>query len=371
MSLFSALYAYRPRIREGDKQHREPLEDWLTECLAACIRATLVAGIDTASEVLATLSESPSASVAKALRQYELRIETQVVAGSEGRPDMVFRLGDWPWIIVENKVNHVATFEQLAKYERWQLQNAGKTGPVAGLRPTLLFVTQNTLPPEQIRNGSQPFNSVRSVTNKWSRISKVLCAVTKALSPDSHARALADGFREFLEEKHMANEYPSTSAIAAAELFLQNGGDVISLADEMLFRAEALGNFFKMTTYAARPFPAEGLIYASRWANTIIGDHGGMVYTGLFFPAIGSYRGDLQERLGIEISDFAKVFVSIEGQGLMAQKDDAPTGWLRDAEEFVIFKDFAAFEGSSDERGLEILKWTETVCSEFRAWADK
>jgi len=135
MSLFVDLHKHRPRLGEGDKRNRDRLEDWLTECFAAALRALSAADRAKTQQVLAQLTGASEVDIADALKHHDLRIETQISNGADGRPDMAFWLDDWPWAVVENKVGHAATGEQLSGYRSWQA--SGEPNKPARFRASL------------------------------------------------------------------------------------------------------------------------------------------------------------------------------------------------------------------------------------------
>ncbi|MEL7687635.1 hypothetical protein AAG596_09705 [Citromicrobium bathyomarinum] len=373
--LFSDLFAYRPRIREGGAQDRSPLEDWLTECLAASLRALVQASLTAGSEALATLSGAPSDAICAAIRTHGLVIQTQHHAGVDGRPDMVFWLGDWPWLVVENKVDHTASLSQLAGYARWQADHEPRKSASiradTGLQPAIVFITHITRAPEGFVSGTAAFADVKVVATRWPRVAKLLSEKSTGLCSDSFALRLAQAFHCFLKDQHMANEYPTTRAVSAAELFMEEGAQLVELADHMLAQGECIGNFYRQTTTWARPRYSHGLFYAERPANDIVKGYSGNFATGFWFPEIGSYGADIRRNFPKEtISDAVKVFVTVEGEALVAATDSAPPGWLRDGDEFLAFADFASFNGTPDERGQEILEWTKRRCEAFRDWAE-
>ncbi|QIQ86943.1 hypothetical protein [Erythrobacter sp.] len=358
--MFSELYSYRPRIREDDKRDREPLEDWLTECMAAVLRALFEVAPPKAAEVLALLSELDVDQIVASMRNYGLRIQTQFHAGEQGRPDMVFWLGDWPWMVCENKVRCPASIEQIEAYRKWQNSLSDKRPLSIQFEPKVAFITHYTKPPE-----------CDVIALRWSQVARELRRVTRGLDADSHAKALARSFDDFLEEQQMNATYPSTRAMAAAELFMADGLQIFDLANEMLARAICIGDYASQKTYVAAPDFSAGMIYASRWANRIVLNCGAFVSTGVWFPDTGTFAKDVKDSMGLSVTDAAKVFVTIADESLLSACSGAPEGWHRDEEEFLIFADFASFEGNPDERGEKILDWTETQSRAFRAWAEK
>ncbi|MEQ8771433.1 MAG: hypothetical protein RIC51_01160, partial [Erythrobacter sp.] len=358
--LFSDLYAYRPRIREGDKRDREPLEDWLTECMAAALRALVEADPAKAAQVLAFLAKQDAEPVRAAIQRHGLRIQTQFHAGEQGRPDMVFWLADWPWMVCENKVGCPATAEQIEAYRDWQNSQSDKRPSTVRLEPKVAFVTHYTKAPER---------DLKAL--RWSHVARELCRATREMDTDSHARALAQSFEQFLEEQYMNTTYPSARAMAAAELFIADGLQIYCLANEMLERARCIGDHAHQTTYSAAPECSEGMIYACRWANRIISDCGAWVSAGIWFPEVGTFAKDVKESMGLTVTDAAKVFVTIDNGNLLSACSGAPQGWHGCHKQFLTYADFASFEGTPDERGERILDWTETRCQAFGSWADK
>ncbi len=380
-NLFSGLYAYRPRIAEAGKRDRSPLEDWLTECLAQCLSALRSSDPKALSDVLSELSEDPAEAVYNEIEKHGFTVESQKTTAFDGRPDMVFYVGEWPWFVVENKVDHEADLEQISRYCSWrkreEIRLCNRAESRFDLTACALFITSTTPVPKGFNTGEpQLFGATASAT-RWSRLAKSMLRATSHLMPDSFARRLALSFFDQLKELHMATEFPTSRAMALAELFMEEGVQLADLANGMLARAEEIWDFSSQTTYWARPYYAEGLFYASRWAKDILPTTQDKVITGFWFPEVGSYGASLRENLpDVTISDVPKVFITIGGTRnsetkLMARTTGCPAGWHRDHDEFIAFADFTSFGGDPDSRGDLILTWTQECCLAFKEWSAK
>ncbi|QQN75039.1 hypothetical protein [Croceicoccus sp. YJ47] len=351
--IFSDLFAYRPRFAEGEKRDRTPLEDWMTECLASCLRALLAIDEERGLAALSYLANRPLGEISEIARVgARITVETQVSITGQ-RPDLVVFLGKRPWIVVESKIEHSATIEQLAGYAQWVRDETR----IASFRPTLVFLTDVTSCPKEFDPGNLNFRGVNLATRKWSGVGRAFLDAAGTLEEHTLAKALCTSFFHQLEDHNMSNEFPSSKSLAAAQLFMIFGIEIDHLVNSLLDDVTDIGDFSHQKTSDAKPEVHTGLYYACRWAKNIASDVGGTIYAGLWFPETGSYRLLVEESMQISVSVTPKIFVSIENNQLLAATEGCPDGWHRDDEEFLTFTNYEEISEDSLERASLAKAW--------------
>ncbi|MDF1835466.1 MAG: hypothetical protein P1U62_11385 [Alteraurantiacibacter sp. bin_em_oilr2.035] len=369
--MFSDLYKYRARIREGGANDRTPLEDWLTECLAACLRALWNADAHMAIEVLKKFfDDSAGRELESLLNGQALRIETQVSTDDRTRPDMVFYAGDCAFLVVENKVAHTAHVDQLSGYARWLRDNCADTGPRG-----LAFVTHYTRPPAEFNQSSAKFSDLSVTPTTWAAVARDLTRATASFDEDSYARTLSQSFFELLGELDMATEYPTNKNLAAAEIFLAEGEGISALVNELRIESEKLGSFHKMTTYTCDPDFEKGYFAASRWCNNLFGKTGGQVFVGIWFPEIGNFKEAVLDAWNrsekeMALDDGTKVFLNFETTtAIPVSAEGLPGDWLKiDDDEIIVFRNVSLFSGNADARAKAMKTWISERCDESLAF---
>lgn len=369
--MFADLYKYRPRIREEGTNDRLPQEDWLTECLAACLRALWQSAPDRIAEVLRELFDEQSGNELDAfLRGQPFRVETQISTDDGTRPDMAMYAGAHAFLVVENKVAHTADIDQLTGYGDWLRENCGADGPRG-----VAFVTHYTRPPEEFVQDASTFADLSTQPTTWAALGKSLLRVTSLLRHDCHARVLSQSFFEMLEELNMATEYPTNKSLASAEIFLAEGEGVAALVNELRAETERLGNFHRQTTYECTPDFELGYFAASRWCIDLFGQIGGSVYVGIWYPEVGSLKEVVSAAFraannDTDVSDGAKIFLNFEtADDIPVRSDDLPGDWLKiEDDEILVFKDISSFSGNADVRAKAMKNWISDRCDEFIEW---
>nr|WP_296340021.1 hypothetical protein [uncultured Acidovorax sp.] len=96
-------------------------------------------------------------------------VVTQLRCDNGQRPDLVVLLGDKPWIVVESKVEHTATIEQLASYAEW-MRDASNGAP---FRPTLVYLTHATPCPAGFTDTDAAFAKYSSLKAPMGRDCKI------------------------------------------------------------------------------------------------------------------------------------------------------------------------------------------------------
>lgn len=352
--IFSDLFAYRPRFREDEKQDRTPLEDWLTECLAGCLRALLSADDEIALQALSYLADRPKDELRSAMNSGPSpTVKTQFRCDDMRRPDLVVFMGDQPWIVVESKVEHTATIGQLAGYAHWAREKTESSV----YDPVLVYLTHSTPCPAEFTESNLNFQGVKLAKRRWGGVGNVLHNLCSSLGDQSLARELCASFYYQLQDLNMSNEYPSAKTLASVQMFMLFGLEVDLLINSLLDDVSEIGDFTRQKTYEAQPKFDEGLYRAGRWANGISGGIGAQVWVGLWFPESGSYRVDVEREMKISVSETPKIFVSVDSEDLMKASSGCPAGWYRDDEEFLAFANYGDFSEDSSERAERAKLW--------------
>ena len=329
--LFLDLRRYRPRFNEGEKADRDPLEDWLTECLATCLRALAKQSKSDLVPLLSHLSGLKENQIVRKILSADLLFLTQQVCDDKTRPDLVIYVNRKPWIVVENKVSHKATLSQLICYAEWlKAQVDDYAGAIA-------FITHHTRAPDGFHSQHQSFKGLGTRVTSWGAVSKILLKATENHPSNTISKELAISFNSQLEDLNLSSNYPSSKSLSAADVFMNLGAGIEVLSNDLLKEAACIGDFSKQPTQDARPYFHTGLYYAVRWAKNVRGDQGAYVATGFWFPGSGTYGADWEEHLGEAISDTVKIFVTIESEDLMEMVQDAPPLWRRNESEFLAF----------------------------------
>lgn len=363
--LFIDLFAYRQR------ENKDPLEDWLTECLAATLRALPKASL------IALLSEicgSSEAQVTAVLASAKLDIRTQFNAPPVGRPDMLITLDDVPWILFENKVWHAVSermnqagekSHQLRDYADWLRAN----GQTCALPLAIGFVTHLTPPPPDFSD-CLTYRGLTPYKTSWGNVARKLIELTTDLDDDHRARSLARAFMAFLENRGMSNEMPDSTAFAAAEMYVGQAELLENLVDAMWQRACTIAYFGKTKDYTLKAVPDQGSV--SAWRYTAPGpsspSRDTFVEVGVWFPELGRWYD--RDQIGMSLRGAQAYVGLINGDdGYFDNFDGAPVGFLRPASDIVAFKAIVEFSTEPQARGEEIVQWVGDMAENLRAFA--
>ncbi|HEY5721605.1 MAG TPA: hypothetical protein VIT45_04715 [Allosphingosinicella sp.] len=374
--LFSGLYRYRQR------EKKESQEDWLTECLAAVLRALPKQEIAT---VLAQLTGQTRELILAAREELSIVTQVTIERGKDGsgrqRPDMLISVGGEPWLLFENKVGHsvdqVENDEgqietQLHRYGEWLSRQSFST---QGLTPALIFITHQTSVPADFADPQSQHPAYRGLgryCSTWGQVGRMLYAATSNLGEALHARALVKAYISYLEKHGMANDYPDYKDLAGVRMFIEKVDSFRELVNGMMQRLGGLAPFAGRVVWADA-YSDEGTFASHRYlrAETRFNEDT-YVETGIWFPdlAEGWYRKDIEDQAGNPVSPSAKVFLQLANS-----KDDALSqvlgvpgeGWLRLNSDFFIFRDFASFPSDPNERALSIFAWLDAECAKLKA----
>lgn len=361
--LFSDLFAYRPRLREDEKQDRTPLEDWLTECLASCLRALLHTDDEVALQALSFLADRPIDELRSAMTSGPIpTVKTQFRCDDMQRPDLVIFKGDKPWIVVESKVEHTATVGQLAGYARWARENVGDLENA----PMLVYLTHSTPCPAEFTESNPTFQGVKLAKRRWAGVGNKLHDLCSSLGDQSLARELCASFFFQLQDLNMSNEYPSAKTLASAQMFMLFGLELDLLVNGLLEDVSEIGDFTRQKTYEAQPKFDEGLYRAGRWANNVLNGIGAEVCVGIWFPESGSYRVAVEREMRVNVTETPKIFISVDSEALMEASTGCPAGWHRDDEEFLAFANYGDFSEDSSERAERAKSWVRERVQELK-----
>lgn len=366
--LFLDLFTYRQR------ENKDPLEDWLTECLAATMRAFPE---DKLAELLCWLSNPANeARVLSHVKSGKVAIETQYAAATAGRPDMVITVSGFPWIVFENKVGHHVSgrvcedggvSHQLRGYADWlKVASDG-----CDLRPGMVFVTHLTPPPEDFEDG-YPVDHYHGFSRRrlsWGEFAKKLLELAIDLPTDHHASALAEALQAYLKENNMSSEFPDMTAFAAAQVYLAQAERLEGLVDRMWTHARRIAGFGKTNDYVLKPQTEFGTIAAWRYIapTTKSQSRDSYIETGIWFSEMGDWAEDLA------------LFGKFRGPqvyiGLFNGTDDyfsfvhgAPEGFFRANGDFLAIKSIAEFSQEPQTRGQEIEAWTAKCAKILRSF---
>jgi hypothetical protein len=355
LSLFRDLYAYRQR------ENRDPLEDWLTECMAIALRALPE---EAQAAFFSWCSGVEIDEAQKLLAVSGVSVETQFFAGTAGRPDLVILLDGQPWIVFENKVSHGigrranedgADSHQLRAYADWLDANAsGKA------RSALVFVSHITPPPDDFRGRQADalYHGMHRVHTSWGAVARRLSSSVNHLENSHYAKVIAAAFLGYLEQQNMSNEFPTSVAFAAAELYLNQATPLENLVERMWDEVKLAVKFGRTADYQIKALADEGTVGA--WRYVMPGLKGpqrwNYLQTGFWYPGAGSWIDT--DALGSEAYGAqAVVFFGNSDDEMYAGVSDAPLGFLRPATNFLACKPVAAFPTDPQARGESIISW--------------
>lgn len=366
-SLLVDLYRYRERER------KENQEDWLTECLAAVLRALPA---DLLATVLQRLTRQSREAIHSVADQVVVETQKSIERDADGRrqrPDLVISIGRTPWLLFENKVFHSVAREegedgeietQLHRYGDWL---GRQEFDVPGLLPSLVFVTFGSMTPSDFVSRDSNHAAYRGLgryCSTWGQFGRHLDAVTAHLGEALHARALVTEFIDYLEYHGMADDYPEYSDLAGLGMFIEKAGLFTKLVNDMFSRLDGLGPYNGRAVWA-HPEDGIGCFSAYRYlAARTAHDSATFLATGIWFPEKGNgwYRREIEEATGISISPAPKVLIQFgndEDHALKGIKGVPGEGWHRPLSEFVTFRDFASFAGDPTERANAIFAWLD------------
>lgn len=353
--LFTRLYAYRQRAM------RDPLEDWLTECLAATLRSL---PRDMLVSTLTALVRRPKADINQLVSDHVLAITTQYVVPGIGRPDLVVLLDGSPWIVFENKIGHTVD-DQLDRYARWL---AARDDEHLIWR-CLAFVTHFSAPPQHFGelDWAQRYGSrILPRTTTWGRLARQLLSIVSSDRGDSLSRALVESFHAMLESKQMADDYPTSQAFASLELFIANGGAVQNLVERMWEQVCHAANSKNMAERRVEAWPNHGCYGAWRYVQKTSkhGEPFSWLETGVWFADLARWRsaesGEPISGTNVYIfygNDLVPAFNNIVG---------APPGWFRPDGSFLCYTSLHEFPYGPDERATAVLAWSKQRAGELR-----
>lgn len=367
-SLFVDLYRYRQR------ENKNNLEDWLTECMAAVLRSLPRASL---IEMLADLCACGPDALAAALGDRTVQVETQWSTENSGRPDMVILADGEPWIVFENKVaagigkggeEEGAGGCQVRRYADWLAPRAAPKLPA-----TVVFLTHLTLPPAGFCDSRHPRDGyhgfVRPVLT-WGPFARRLRQVAAREGEASLALGLAEALYGMLEEHTMTDDYPTSRDLAALELFLSFGAATENLVDRMWSAVHPAFDFGSNGQYVTRPVFRQGTYSAWRYVRaTGLIPVNSFLETGIWFAGMTDWytADDLKDCPQFPAGAQVFVLLGNDDDDRFTKVPGAPTGWLRTAgSDFMAFAPLASFGSDPDQRGKAILEWARTQAAALR-----
>ena len=382
--LFTDLYRYRQREKKNN------LEDWLTECVAAIFRA-LPKPVFAA--FFSRLTGQSADSIANVFE--DVLIATQVTIGRETqgsqRPDLLISIaapdeGDrrkpgQPWLLFENKVFHHVDEEeldsgeiqnQLHRYGAWL---SAQDFDRADLSQALVFVTHGTPAPDDFRKHgrSHPaYGSLGRVCETWGSLTKLIDEVSSDFSDDLHFRALLSALQTFLEDHGMADEYPEYRDYAALAGFIDTVEPFKKLVNEMFGKLDGVAQFYGRVIKASAD-AEEGTFHAHRYlAEEERFDEWTFLSTGIWFPDRGEgfYAEDIEKVDKMPVSLSPKVYIQLangEDDALTALEGKPDEDWYRLNSDFFTFRDIATFPPEPADAAAAILDWVEVEGAKIKS----
>lgn len=354
--LFIDLYAYRQR------ENRDPLEDWLTECLAVTIRALPPPAKAT---LLSELSGAAITDPEAFFDVHNVEVLTQYPAGAAGRPDMLIQLDGHPWILFENKVSHgVAVRETLGRTESHQLRAyadwLNEQGGHCPLPKALVFTTHITQPPQDFRGADQAgiYHGFRRTHISWGALGRRIAGLTDELPDDHHAKALTIAFLAYLEDQDMSNEFPNSAAFAAAEVYVSQAAALENLVSRMWQELRIIANFGRTSDFQLRALPEEGSVSAWRYVapSPSSPSRNSYLQTGIWFPETGSWFDAEEVVKGVRGPQAYVYFGNGENDMFISAAQELE-GFMRPNSDFLACKSTVELSANPQARGEEIIAW--------------
>lgn len=374
--LFTDLYRYRQREKKNN------LEDWLTECVAAILRA-LPKPVFAA--FFSRLTGQSADSIANIFEDVSIATQVTVDRGAQGsqRPDLLISIAapdranskrpSQPWLLFENKVFHHVDEEeldsgeienQLHRYGAWLCEQDFDR---ADLSQALVFITHGTPAPDDFRKPgpSHPsYGSLGRVCETWGSLAKLMDEVSLGSSDDLHFRALMGAYQTFLEDHAMADDYPEYRDYAALADFIETVEPFKKLVNEMIGKLDGVAPFYGRVVWAAAEAD-EGTFNAHRYlAKEERFDEWTYLATGIWFPDRGEglYAEEVEEIDEMPVSFAPKVYIQLANQeddALTALEGQPEGDWYRINSDFFTFRDVASFPPEPSEAAAAILDWVE------------
>lgn len=389
-NLLVDLFKYRSR------EKREALEDWLTECVAAILRALPVQELEIsftaitgqncrnvfATGVRPTIATQVVIERPRTVDAVSMASNGGVLLGQQ-RPDMIVSVDGHPWLVFENKVAHGLDESrsndprfpsQMERYGAW-LQAEEFNPP--GLAKALVFVTHFTPAPRGFSALVPRELGYRGLARKvvtWGALARVFDAASSELAADSYSRVLIDAFATFLKEHGMFDEYPATQDIALLGLQIGSTDRLKKLVNDMFVRIQGIGEWKGNTGWAEADVEF-GRFNAWRYLHLPEGwPRDCYVNTGLWFPDSPNqqYRDAMDEELGVlgttPISSAPKVFLQLAhaDDGMFDKKGRPGDEWLRPVSDFFAQRDYDSFHGDPATRAVAIFAWLDERVAELR-----
>lgn len=382
--LFTDLYRYRQREKKNN------LEDWLTECVAAILRA-LPKPVFAA--FASRLTGQNADSIANIFEDVSIATQVTIGRGTQGsqRPDLLISIaapdeGDrkkpsQPWLLFENKVFHHVDEEeldsgeiqnQLHRYGAWL---SAQDFDQADLSQALVFVTHGTLAPDDFsKHGrSHPaYGSLGRVCETWGSLAKLIDEVSSDFSDELHFRALLSALQTFLEDHGMADEYPEYRDYAALAGFIDTVEPFEKLVNEMFGKLDGVAPFYGRVIWASADAD-EGTFNTHRYlAKDDRFDEWTYLATGIWFPDRGEgfYAEDIENLHEVPVSLAPKVYIQLanrEDDALTALKGQPEGDWHRLNSDFFTFRDVATFPPEPADAAAAILNWVEVEGAKLKS----
>ena len=382
--LFTDLYRYRQREKKNN------LEDWLTECVAAILRA-LPKPVFAA--FAARLTGQNADSIANVFEDLSIATQVTIDRGTQGsqRPDLLISIaapdeGDrkkpsQPWLLFENKVFHHVDEEeldsgeiqnQLHRYGNW-LRKQDFDRPE--FSRALVFITHGTQAPDDFKtpdDNHPSYGKLGRICGTWGSLADLLEEVSSDFDDALHFRELIKAYHTFLKEHGMADDYPEYRDYSDLAAYIETGDKFEKLVNEMICKLDCFAPFRGRVSWAHSDAD-RGIFYAYRYlAEGTNYDQQTYVATGIWFPDRGEgwYSEELEEAMGSPISHSPKIFLQLANDkdgALGAIEGEVSDQFFRFETDFFAFREVASFPPDPAEAATEILMWVESEGAQLNA----
>lgn len=156
----------------------------------------------------------------------------------------------------------------------------------------------------------------------------------------------------------MSNEFPPSSAFAAAEMYVSHAGTLENLVDRMWQEIRTVASFGRTSDYQLMALTEEGSVSAWRYVapGAASPDRSSYLQTGIWYPEAGLWfdADDVGEDLR---GPHAYLFFGNDTDGTFSAATDELDGFMRPSSSFLAFKAVADFSSDPQSRGEEIVSW--------------
>ena len=156
----------------------------------------------------------------------------------------------------------------------------------------------------------------------------------------------------------MSNEFPSSTAFAAGEIYVSQAGPLVNLVDRMWREVSTIASFGRNSQYQLQPIVEDGSISAWRYVapGPASPDRSTYLQTGIWYPEAGLWFD--ADDVGAELrGPQAYLLFANDSDDMFTAAKGELEGFVRPASDFLAFKPIADFPGNPQSRGEEIIRW--------------